>query len=56
MGPKPDNLAFRFVVVLALVAVTIVAITTWALHQKRASASATPSSEVIYRPQHLNLF
>jgi len=44
----------RLVVVLALVAAIIGAITTWAFHQKRASAS--PPSEVIYRAQHLNLF
>jgi hypothetical protein len=54
MAPKPDNLSFRLVVVLALVAVTIVAITMWQSHLKHASAG--PPSEVIYRAQHLNLF
>jgi hypothetical protein len=51
MAPKSDNLP---VVALALVAVTIAAITTWAFHQKRASAA--PPSDVIYRAQHLNLY
>ena len=55
MAPEPDSLAFRFAMVLAL-AVIIVAITTWAANQERASAGSTPPSEVIYRAQHLNLF
>jgi hypothetical protein len=50
MAPK----AFRLVVVLALLAVTAVAIMTWASKYKQASAGQP--SEVIYRPQHLNLF
>jgi hypothetical protein len=49
---KSDNRS-RLVVVLALVAVTIVAITTWVSYQKRASAAPT---QPIYRAQHLNLF
>ena len=50
----PDSLGFRFAVVLVL-AVIIVAITTWAAYHERASAGSPPS-EVIYRAQHLNLF
>jgi hypothetical protein len=53
MAPKRDNLSFRLVVVLALVAVTV-AIATWASQYKQASAGQP--SEVIYRAQHLNLF
>jgi hypothetical protein len=46
--------AFRLVVVLALLAVTAVAVMTWASRYKQASAG--PSSEVIYRAQYLNLY
>ena len=53
MAPKRDNL-IRLVVVLALLAVTAVAIMTWASQYKQASAG--PSSGVIYRAQHLNLY
>src|SRR5499427_7691620 len=52
MAQAPDSLGFRFAVVLAL-AVIIVAITTWAANQERASAESTPPSAVIYRAQHL---
>ena len=52
---KSDN-SFRLAVVLAVVAVTIVALATWASYQKRASAGPTLPSESIYRAQHLNLF
>jgi hypothetical protein len=54
MPPKPDNLAFRFAVVLALT-VIIVAITTWASHHKPASA-VPPPTDAIYRSQLLNLY
>jgi hypothetical protein len=54
MAREPDSLAFRFAVVIAL-AVIIVAITTWASHNKRASAVPIPA-DAIYRTQHLNLF
>jgi hypothetical protein len=55
MAQAPDSLGFRFAVVLALAAI-IVAITTWAANQERASAGSPPPSQVIYRAQHLNLF
>jgi len=45
---------FKVVVVLASAAVSIVAITMWQSHLKRASAG--PPSELIYRTQHLNVF
>jgi hypothetical protein len=54
MALKPDSLAFRFAVVLAL-ALIVVAITTWAYHHKPASAVPIPT-DAIYRAQHLNLF
>ena len=56
MAPKPDRLAFIFVMAVA-VAMTILAITTWAAppNPKSASAESIQSSEVIYRPQYLNL-
>jgi hypothetical protein len=47
MAREPDSLAFRFAVVIAL-AVIIVAITTWASHNKRASAVPIPA-DAIYR-------
>jgi len=54
MAPKGVNRAFKLVVILALLAVTAVAIMTWASKYKQASAGQP--SEVIYRAQHLNLF
>jgi hypothetical protein len=53
-GEQMAAKAFRLVVVLALLAVTAVAIMTWASKYKQASAGQP--SEVIYRAQHLNLF
>jgi hypothetical protein len=53
MARESDSLGFRFAVVLAL-AVMIVAITTWALPHKLASAVAP--TDAIYRAQHVNLF
>jgi hypothetical protein len=54
MAPKGVIRAFKLVVILALLAVTAVAIMTWASKYKQASAGQP--SEVIYRAQHLNLF
>jgi hypothetical protein len=48
----------RLWIILAM-AVILVAITTWAVspnNPKSASAGSIPPSEVIYRPQHLNLY
>ena len=53
MAPKPHSLAFKFALVLALVAI-FVAITMWQSTHKNASAG--PPSDAIYRAQHLNLF
>jgi hypothetical protein len=58
MAQEPDRLAFRFGVVIA-VAVIVVAIMTWAAplpNPKSFSAGPIPPREVIYRPQHLNLY
>jgi len=56
MAQEPDNLAFRFAVVLALAGI-VLALTTWATPPKLASNSAAPfpPSEAIYRSQLLNL-
>jgi hypothetical protein len=54
MAPKGVNRTFKLVVILTLLAVTAVAIMTWASKYKQASAGQP--SEVIYRAQHLNLF
>jgi hypothetical protein len=50
--PEPARLAFVFGMVLAM-AVTILAITTWA---GRHWAAPIPATDAIYRPQHLNLY
>jgi hypothetical protein len=57
MTQKPDSLAFRFGVVLAVAAIVLVII-TWAAppNSESASAGPAPPREVIYRPQHLNLY
>ena len=57
MARKPDRLAFRFGVVLA-VALIVLAIMTWAgpVNPESPSAGPNPPREVIYRPQHLNLY
>jgi hypothetical protein len=57
MAPKADRLAFVFGMVLAL-AVTILAITTWAAPPNPESDSATPIPPrgTIYRPERWNLY
>ena len=54
---QPNRLAFRFGVVLA-VALIVLAIMTWAAppNPESPSAGPNPPREVIYRPQHLNLY
>ena len=54
MAPKPDRLAFIFVMAVA-VAMTILAITTWAAPSNPESDSAAPILP-IYRSQHWNLY
>ena len=54
MAPKPDRLTFVFGMVLAM-AVTLIAITTWAAPRDESAASISLSG-VIYRPQHLSLY
>jgi hypothetical protein len=57
MAPKADRLAFVFGMVLAL-AVTILAITTWAAppNPESDSAAPTPPRGTIYRPERWNLY
>jgi hypothetical protein len=57
MAPKPDRLVFVFGMVLAM-AVTILAITTWAAPPKPESDSAAPISprQTIYRTERRNLY
>jgi hypothetical protein len=57
MAPKPDRLVFVFGMVLAM-AVTILAITTWAAPPTPESDSAAPISprQTIYRPERWNLY
>jgi hypothetical protein len=57
MARKSDRLAFVFGMVLA-VALTIVAITTWAAppNPESDSAAPTPPRETIYRPERWNLY
>ena len=57
MAQEPDWLGFRFGVVLA-VAMTILAITTWASPPDPDSDSAAPipPRETIYRPQLANVY
>jgi hypothetical protein len=57
MAFQPHRLEFIFGVVLA-VAVSILAITTWAisLNPESDSAAPIPPSEAIYRAQHWNAY
>jgi hypothetical protein len=57
MARKSDRLAFVFGMVLA-VALTIVAITTWAAppNPESDSAAPIPPRETIYRPERWNLY
>jgi hypothetical protein len=57
MAPKPDRLVFVFGMVVAM-AVTILAITTWAAPPNPDSDSAAPISprQVIYRSERWNLY
>jgi hypothetical protein len=55
MAQIPDSLAFRFGVVLVM-AVIVLAITTWAAPRNAASDSAAPIPPTIYGPQHLILY
>ena len=57
MARKPDRLAFVFGMVLAM-AVTILAITTWAAPPNPESdwAAPIPPRETIYRPERWNLY
>ncbi len=54
---KPHRFEFIFAMVLVM-AVTILAITTWAAppHPANDTATPIPHSDAIYRAQHLNLF
>jgi hypothetical protein len=53
MAQQPDNLGFRFALILALLTVITLTLSTW-LGPK--SKSAAPASAPIYRAQHLNLY
>jgi hypothetical protein len=57
MAPKPDRLAFIFGMVVAM-AVTILAITTWAAPPELEGDSAAPilPRQTIYRPDHPNVY
>jgi hypothetical protein len=57
MAPKPNRLEFIFGMVLAM-AVTILAIMTWAAppNPEGGSAAPIPPSETIYRPDHPNVY
>ena len=57
MAPKPVRLVWVFGMVLAM-AVTILAITTWAAPPKPESDSAAPISprQTIYRTERRNLY
>jgi hypothetical protein len=52
---KPHRLEFIFGMVLAM-AVTILAITTWAAPSESDSAAPLSPREMIYRPEHRNLY
>ena len=54
---REPGLGLSLVIVLSM-AVIVVTITTWVAppNHKSASAGSIPPSEVIYRPQHLNLY
>jgi hypothetical protein len=53
MVQQPDNLGFKFALILALLTVVILTFSTW-LGPK--SKSAAPASAPIYRAQHLHLY
>jgi hypothetical protein len=57
MGPRTTRFALVFWMALAM-AVTILAIKPWAGAPDAQSKSAAPiaAREIIYRPQHWNLF
>ena len=57
MAPRPTRFVIVFGIALAM-AVTILAITTWAAPPDFESESAAPipPRETIYRPQYWNLF
>jgi hypothetical protein len=57
MAPKPDRLVFVFGMVVAM-AVTILAITTWAAPPNPDSDSAAPISprQTIYRSERWNVY
>jgi len=57
MGPRTTRFALVFWMALAM-AVTILAIKPWAGAPDAQSKSAAPiaAHEIIYRPQHWNLF
>ena len=57
MAPKPDRLVYVFGMVVAM-AVTILAITTWAAPPSPESDSAASISprQTIYRPDHPNVY
>jgi len=57
MARKPDRLAFLFGMALA-VAVTVLAITTWANAPDPDDEAVAPPAprQTIYRPQYLNLY
>lgn len=51
MVQQPDNLGFKFALILALLTVVTLTLSTWL-----GPKSAAPASAPIYRAQHLNLF
>jgi hypothetical protein len=53
MAQPPENLGFRFALILALLTVITLTVSTW-LGTK--SKSAAPASAPIYRAQHLHLY
>ena len=57
MAPKPDRLAFIFGMAVAM-AVTILAITTWAAppDPEHDSAAPIPPRQTIYRPDLPNVY
>jgi hypothetical protein len=57
MAQEPDSLAFRFAVVLALAVIILVVMTLAAPpHPAKGTAAPIPSSDPIYRPQHLIVY
>ncbi len=57
MTPKPDRLAFIFGMAVAM-AMTILAITTWAAppNPESDSVAPIPPRQTIYRPDHPNVY